>query len=109
MSNENTNPRLYPSAKDRFRSSPENISRHTALVDSKEFQRALDFAFLSYQEYLTRNASDGPTAMASMVKLSGAREFVEQFLRTLADAPPIMPQALKILDHLPEMGNPKRQ
>ena len=66
-------------SKARFMSSPDNISKHRALVDSREFQRGVDFALLEYQDQLMDGVGDGNTAATVGFKLRGVHEFLRVF------------------------------
>lgn len=81
---------LNPSPKTRFQQSADNVSKHRALVDSNEFQRACDFALMQYQAELSSRPVDMQIAAGSFFKLTGAQEFL-QTLRMLSEAPMIRP------------------
>ena len=75
-------------AKARFLESNDNISTHRKLIDSKEFQRAADFAMLSFSHAVSQAPVD-PQEMslgAAGLKLRGAHEFLSIF-RNLSEAP----------------------
>ena len=78
---------LNPSPKARFQQAPDNISKHRALVDSKEFQRACDFALLQYQAELSQRIVDGTNAAANYFRMLGAQEFI-QTMRLLSESTP---------------------
>lgn len=75
-----------PSPKARFLESADNISKHRSMVDSKEFQRACDFAMLQFSASVCQEIQDGNTAMAVGMKLLGANQFM-QVLRNLSEVP----------------------
>jgi len=89
-------PLINLTAKARFLESNENISAHRKLVDSREFQRACDFAMLSF----AHAASQAPIAPEEMslgaagLKLRGAHEFLSIF-RNLSEAPQKPPTILR--------------
>lgn len=83
-------PNLNPSPKTRFRESGDNISKHKALLEMREFDRAIDYAFMQYQADLAARCADANGAMAMGLKLCGAHEFV-QTLRTLTEVAKVLP------------------
>ena len=74
------------SPKVRFMQSGDSISKHRALVDSTEFQRAADFALLQYTGTLAQQTTNANESMAMGLKIQGAHEFL-QTMRLLAAAP----------------------
>lgn len=70
----------------RFQLSGDNISKHRAMVDSNEFNRAIDFAALQLQINLSRNVPDSQAGMIAGFKLAGAQEFIA-ILKGLAEQP----------------------
>jgi hypothetical protein len=91
-----TRPPINPSPKWRFMQSEQNISKHRQLVDSPEFDRAIDFAQMQYIRGLVETAPQdisGTTYMAVSASLFqrvvGMQEFVK-VLRHLAETPPPM-------------------
>lgn len=88
-----TQPNLNDSPKTRFQQSADNVSKHNALVTSRDFQRACDFSMLQYQAYLASQSVDGNGAAASHFKMLGAQEYLATF-RTLGS----QPQIPKVLD-----------
>ena len=89
MSNQATtttpkSPNLNPIAKERFRQSPQNISDHRALVESRAFDRAMDFAKLQYMTELANSTHDNNAAMANGWKVRGVEEFCG-VMRTLSE------------------------
>lgn len=93
-------PNLNPLPKSRFRESPNNISEHRTMVESRPFARAVDFALLQYQALVTQTVSENPNlASVAGFKLTGAAEFV-QTLKTLSEEIRIAPRAeVANLDH----------
>jgi hypothetical protein len=94
-------PSKNPSPRERFQSAPDNIRKHTDMVDRPEFQRALDFALLQFN----RDQANGPSDQYSKMCAGIASEAVEDFiliLRTLAE-PPVITKIQRISDHLPEL------
>lgn len=85
-----------PSPKQRFRESNENIARHRALVDSREFQRACDFALLEFQNKLCHKETN-PSVLG--LKLVGAQEFLTCF-RLISEAE-IIRSIPRVDDNLP--------
>lgn len=84
--------------------SQDNISKHRALVDSNEFQRALDYAQMQYVRGIVDTAPTevtGATYMAASASLFqrivGVHEFIG-VLRTLSEVPP--PAAPRVNDNL---------
>lgn len=64
---------INPSPKTRFQQSTDSISKHRAMVDTREFSRAADFAMLQYQRELSIKESN-PAVLG--MKLVGAQEFL---------------------------------
>lgn len=77
-------PNLNPTPKERFRSSPNNISEHRALVESRPFDRAIDFAKAQYSLDLAKGCRDNNTALANGWKIQGMEEFCS-ILKTLSE------------------------
>lgn len=67
---------LNPSPKTRFLESPQNITSHRNMVDSREFARAADFAMLQYHRNLL--SKENNPAVVGM-KMAGAQEFLAEF------------------------------
>jgi hypothetical protein len=67
-------PLKNPQPKARFQESGDNVSKHRDLVDTGEFQRAVDFGILQYVAACTREIRDGNSAMAVGFKIAGAME-----------------------------------
>lgn len=93
-------PNLNPMPGDRFRDSPNSISEHRAMVESRPFQRAVDFAMLEYQAVLAREVQSAPTMAAGQgFKLCGVYEFIA-VLKTISETPAIIrPVITGNLDH----------
>ena len=70
---------VNPTPKMRFMDSNENLSKHRTLVDSKEFQRAEDFAMRQYTIEQMNRVTDANSAAAAGLKLLGAHEFLTTF------------------------------
>lgn len=96
-----------PTPKQRFQESNDNISKHLKLVDSHEYQRAIDFAMLEYVDSTLSSIRDQGTAMVAGIKLLGAHEFLREFRDLSEVQTPIRPPT--IVDNLPEHSTPKRQ
>ena len=80
--------------------SDQNVSKHRALVDSREFERGVDFALLEYQTQLMGGVTDGNHAAAVALKLRGVHEFLQIF-RMLSEQVRI-PRNLPPMDQLAE-------
>jgi len=66
-----------PSPKARFQESQDNISKHRDMIQSREFQRASDFALLQYQIKLAAETNGNVNlAAAAHMKLCGAAELL---------------------------------
>lgn len=89
-----------PSPKSRFMLSADNITKHRNLVDSREFERGVDFALLEYQAQLMQYATDGNGAAAVGIKLRGVHEFLQTF-RLLGEELKVVTPTI-VRDHLPE-------
>lgn len=73
--------------------SPDNITKHREMVDSREFERAIDFGLMQYQQRLAFTLADetnSNAAAAAALKMKGAMEFVTE-LRMLGEAPRPIP------------------
>lgn len=77
---------MNPSPKVRFREMGDSISRHKALLESRELERGLDFALLQYQVEVSSQIKEGNSAMAAGYRILGAQEFLSVF-RTLTVVP----------------------
>lgn len=83
-------PNLNPPPKHRFQESADNISKHREMVESRTFERAIDFALMQYQLLLAAETQRNPGAAAfSGLKATGAVEFVD-VLKNLSEMPPII-------------------
>lgn len=100
MANEPVTVNLNPSPKFRFRESNQNISDHRALVETRTFQRACDYALMEYQAQLAIQASENPQLAGAVgLKLAGANEFL-MTLRLLSEMPRIVSKpVIQNLDH----------
>lgn len=92
--------RTNPTPKQRFMSVANNIKKHHALVDSKEFELSVDFARLQYQADLADRCSNDQAVHWMGMKMLAVEEFLQVFRHlgdvvTIAQAPPAR-------DHLPE-------
>lgn len=93
-----------PSPKWRFLQSKEFVEKHRELVDSDEFQRAVDYGLAQYLRGLVDTAPNdisSSTYMASSASLFqrvvGAHEFLS-VVRNLSEVPP--PPSQKVSDNL---------
>lgn len=91
---------VNPTPKTRFMASDQNVTKHRQLVDSREFERGVDFALMEYQTQLMGAVTDGNHAAAVALKLRGAHEFLQIF-RMLGEQVRI-PKVSPMQDHLPE-------
>lgn len=83
-------PNLNPTPKNRFRESGQNISEHRAMVESRQFQRACDFAALEYSSALAAMVSENPqNAAYAGLKLCGFMEGL-YMLRAMSEAPRVV-------------------
>lgn len=92
---------VNPSPKHRFQESKDNVEKHRNMLQSREFERAIDFALAEYQRYMAQGPLDASPnqALAGHYKQMGAVEFVH-VLKTLAEPPPaITPRVIDQLDH----------
>lgn len=71
--------------------SADNVSKHRALVDSRQFERGADFAMLEYTSQLAQQTDSQYAAMAGGLKMQGALEFLAIF-KKLAEAPVTAPK-----------------
>lgn len=97
-------PSVNPTPKARFQESNDNIAKHHKLVDSTEYQRAIDFSLLEYQKNLSMNASDPNAAMTMGVKISGVLEFLT-VMKQLGDPPQVYDRRPP-KDNLPNVNHP---
>ena len=75
-----------PPPKARFRESADNISKHRALVESREYQRAWDFGMLQYLRQLSLEVKDTNSALAAGYKLVAAFE-IQRTINSLSELP----------------------
>lgn len=95
----NTQPILL-TPKGRFLQSAENISRHRAMLETREFERAADFSMNQYCASLSETVKDANTAVAAGFKLQGAFEYANTFKMLSEQAPrPTAPDIRGNLDH----------
>lgn len=94
MASPNTN----PTPRQQFQESKDNISKHRAMIESGEFQRAIHFSLLQLDRTLCdQMPQDLGGAGANFLRSQGARMFVETLLR-LAEMPPPLPAENRILN-----------
>lgn len=75
-----------PSPKKRFQESVDNVSKHRDLIQTREFERAIDFALLQYQANLAQvDLANFNLAASCHLRMLGAQEFV-QVLRMLGES-----------------------
>lgn len=88
------------SPKSRFQQSQDNVSRHRALLETREFERASDFALVQFCAGLSESIKDMNSAAIAGMKLQGAFEYAHTF-RNLGEIPPRPPLAITKdnLDH----------
>jgi len=92
-------PLKNPTPAQRFRESSDNISKHRDMVDSREFQRAVDYGLLEYQHTLCNNIPDGNTAVGVGLRMLGATEII-RLIRNLSETAPPKPTIIQAgLDH----------
>lgn len=77
---------LNPSPKARFMQSGDNVSKHRKMVDSGEFQRAVDAGFLQFASFHASSITDSQSAMAAGFRIQGAFD-VLQTIRMLSESP----------------------
>lgn len=81
-------PAINPTPKQRFQESPDNISKHKALLENRELQRAIDFSLAEYSAQLALTVSENPNlATVAGLKSTGVHEFLMTF-KMLATNPP---------------------
>jgi len=88
------------SPKGRFLQSNDNVSRHRAMLETREFERADASAMLQYCAMIAESVKDANTALAAGFKLQGAFEHAHTF-RLLSEEPPrpATPVTRDNLDH----------
>ncbi len=92
---------VNPSPKSRFQESKDNVQKHRDMLQTREFERAIDYALAEYQRIMAQGPMDSSPnlALAGHYKQMGAVEFVH-VLKTLAEPPPaISPRIIDQLDH----------
>lgn len=98
---------INPTPKQRFLEMGPWISAHRKMVDSPEFQRAIDFSLQHYVRFLTETAPTDLTQPNHVVasgmcfqRIQGARELID-VLTKLSEMPPpkIAPQTSDNLDN----------
>jgi len=81
---------VNPTPKSRFTAAEQNIKDHHALLENPAFQKAEDFALLSYQRSLAKTVGTDPNpqvaAVVAGLKLTGVQEFLAEF-HNLAEKP----------------------
>jgi hypothetical protein len=87
-----------PTAKQRFRESADNISRHKALLEMHEYERARDFSQLEYLQQVAQSIRDTNSALAAGYKLQAVFEYQNTFQR-LHDQATVSPTMMN--DNLP--------
>lgn len=92
-------PLKNPQPKIRFQASGDNVSKHRDLMDSPEYQRAIDFGLLQYVAAVSQGITDGNTAMAAGFKILGAVELLST-VRMLSETPmPVVVAPVPNLNH----------
>lgn len=79
-------PTINLSPKGRFLQSNDNVSRHRAMLETREFERASDFAMVQYCAAISESVKDANSACAAGFKLQGAFEYAHTF-RNLSEQP----------------------
>lgn len=82
-------PNLNPSPKTRFRESADNISRHKAILETRELERGMDFAKLEFVSNVAASITDNSSAMAAGYMIMGMEQFCHTF-RTLTETPSLI-------------------
>lgn len=81
-------PNTNPTPKQQFQESKDNISKHRALIESGEFQRAIHYALLQHDRTLCEvMPNDLGSAGSNFLRSQGARMFVDILLK-LGEMPP---------------------
>lgn len=75
-----------PTPKARFQESGDNISKHREFLQTKEFERAIDWALLQFQFRLCEEGGDLNQCASKHLRMQGAHEFILT-LRMLAETP----------------------
>jgi hypothetical protein len=84
----NNNALSNPPPKTRFLQSADNITKHRSMVDSREYERAVDFGLMQYFAELAAQVKDGNSAAMVGFKVAGAFEAV-QSMRMLSEQPKV--------------------
>jgi len=72
---------VNPTPRQQFQESPDNISKHRALIELPQFARATHMALLQYQRQLTDSPpADMGGAAGAYLRILGAQEFVNILL-----------------------------
>ncbi len=74
------------SPKARFQQSNDTISRHRAMLETREFERASDTAVIQYAALIAETVKDANSAVAAGFKLQAVFEFLHT-LRNLGEQP----------------------
>ncbi len=95
---------VNPTPKTRFQSDEANIKAHHDLLENPAFQKAEDFAVMSYNRSIAlATATDTNPQVASMVagwKLAGVQEFLAEFHSLAEKTVAVQPPGQKrTLDH----------
>ncbi len=75
------------SPKARFQQSNDTISRHRAMLETREFERASDTAVIQYAALIAETVKDANSAVAAGFKLQAVFEFLHT-MRNLGEQPP---------------------
>lgn len=90
-----------PNPKSRFQESADNIKKHRDMIQSREFERACDYALLQYSARLQEETNGNlNSAAAAHLRMTGAHEFLST-MRTLSESfeLPSRKQEAANLDH----------
>jgi hypothetical protein len=105
---------LHPTPKMVFMSSGNNVSAHRKMLESPEFQRAIDYAKSHYTRALHASAPnnlDSPNfasaAAMSFERIQGMEDFIS-ILMTLSETPPPLPERARGGDNLEQPPQPRR-
>lgn len=74
------------SPKTRFQESGDNISKHREMLQSREFERAIDWGLLQYSKMLCDEPGDLNQCASKHLRMQGAHEFV-RVMFNLAESP----------------------
>lgn len=93
-------PTINLSPKGRFLQSNDNVSRHRAMLETREFERASDFSMVQYCASIAESVRDANTALAAGFKLQGAFEYAHTFRNLSEQAKvPSIPAKADNLNH----------